>query len=324
MSKQICSRPVRIPRKQTSVSIASQPKARPSMRGSAELIESTRQLMEQTIEFMPHPDFDRPGFADHVESLREATLEGDHPSVLATVGIAFVTGMVNTARLTVQEERYWFTKMNFLKFRAEQHRRRLDLRCPNQTHVDKIQADLHESLQIRNLIVRANLRLIVALAKKLAHSLETMAELISEGTVPLIRAAELFDVHLGHRFSTYATWAARNQMLRWLKRNRSTLEESSRKESPSLESLPDMRPIADAAESEPQARAETVNRLMSTLSERERTILAARFGLDGQPHSQSLAQIAKQMELSKERVRQIALASLEKLRECVVNKTVES
>ncbi|WP_010585051.1 sigma-70 family RNA polymerase sigma factor [Schlesneria paludicola] len=319
MSEQICSRPARKPDHQNSTSPPRRSRSRQPIRGSAKLIETTRHLMERTIEFIPHPNFDRSDCAEYVESLLNETSDAPHDDAPATAGIAFVTGLVSAARLTVQEERYWFTKMNFLKFRAEQHRRLLDLRHPDQQRVDGIQADLWESQQIRNRIVQANLRLIVALAKKLSHSLETMSELISEGTTPLIRAVELFDVHLGNRFSTYATWAARNQMLRWLKRNRSALEGASRKESPSLESLPDKRPIADAAESERPTSAETVNRLMSTLSERERTIVAARFGLDGQPHSQSLAEIAKQMDLSKERVRQIALASLEKLREYAVN-----
>ena len=60
---------------------------------------------------------------------------------------------------------------------------------------------------------------------------------------------------------------------------------------------------------------EAVRRLLSSLSEREREIVTARFALDGQPIGQSLADIAGRMGLSKERVRQIALSSLTKLRE---------
>ena len=58
-----------------------------------------------------------------------------------------------------------------------------------------------------------------------------------------------------------------------------------------------------------------MQRLLSQLSERERTIVAARFGLDGQPSGQSLHEIALQIGISKERVRQIVIASLEKLQE---------
>ena len=50
------------------------------------------------------------------------------------------------------------------------------------------------------------------------------------------------------------------------------------------------------------------------LTERERLIVAARFGLNGQPTGRSLAEIASELQLSKERVRQIALQALAKLR----------
>jgi len=59
---------------------------------------------------------------------------------------------------------------------------------------------------------------------------------------------------------------------------------------------------------------EAVNRLLASLSERDRHVVAARFGLEGHPNGQTLAEIAEQMGLSKERVRQIVLNSIAKLR----------
>ena len=287
----------------------------PRTRVSQELIDQVHQLMERSIEFVPHPDFDG---ADPMVTLRKLRPDSlDHAPVRtrAEPGLVFVSGLVQAPLLTPEEEKYWFTWMNFLKFRAERNRRLLDLGRPDRVLVERIQADLKEALQVRNHIVEGNLRLIVALAKKLTGSLDQMGDLISEGMPPLIRSAELFDISLGNRFSTYATWAVRNQMLRSLKRSRMCLESDPGEDAPSLENLPDWRTLSNSTEATQELRISAVRRLLSSLSERERQIVTARFALEGQPNGQSLADIAERMGLSKERVRQIALNSISKLRE---------
>ena len=278
------------------------------------LIEQTRELMERTIEFGPHPDFDELNALEEIQILCPTMQQRGAVSGKPEPGIAFVSGLVQTPLLTPDEERYWFTWMNFLKFRAERNRRRLDLKRLNPALIEQIQSDLNEAIQARNHIVQANLRLVVALARKLTTSIDSMSDLISEGMSPLIRSVELFDISLGNRFSTYATWAVRNQMIRWLKRTRSQSEVQAGDMAYALESLPDRRPLVQASEETQQIRLAAVHQLLDLLSERERQIITARFALEGQPHGQSLAEIAEQMGLSKERVRQIALTSLEKLR----------
>ena len=288
---------------------------RPKSRYPKELIDRTRHLMERTIEFVPHSDFERPNVIQVMRKLRPGSL--DQPRVYARTepGVAFVSGLVQAPLLSHDEEVYWFTWMNFVKFRAERNRRLLDLSHPDRKLVARIEADIEEARQARNHIVQGNVRLIIALAKKLTGSIEEMSDLISEGMSPLIRAVELFDISLGNRFSTYATWAIRNQMLRYLKRARNLLDISAGEESPSLENLPDRESATLTTEAAQEMRMEAVRRLLSSLSEREREIVTARFALDGQPIGQSLADIAGRMGLSKERVRQIALSSLTKLRE---------
>lgn len=279
------------------------------------LIEQTRELMERSIEFVPHPDFDNLNALNEIQNFASTAEKQGRASGKPEPGIAFVSGLVEAPLLTPDEERYWFTWMNFLKFRAERNRRRLDLTHLNSTLVKQIQSDLDEAIQARNHIVQANLRLIVALARKLTTSIDSMSDLISEGMSPLIRSVELFDISLGNRFSTYGTWAVRNQMIRWLKRARSQSEFQAGEMSCALESLPDRRPLVQASEETQQTRLAAVHQLLDLLTQRERQIITARFALEGQPHGQSLAEIAEQMGLSKERVRQIALTSLEKLRE---------
>lgn len=316
MSHPRCSAAARDDRRSVSNPASQTVSTRPRRsRVSQELIDQVHQLMERSIEFVPHPEFDAPDPLISLRKLRPESINHEPVRSRAEPGLVFVSGLVKAPLLTPEEEKYWFIWMNFLKFRAERNRRRLDLSRPDRQLVERIQADLAEALSVRNHIVEGNLRLIVALAKKLTASLDHMAELISEGMPPLIRSVELFDISLGNRFSTYATWAVRNQMLRLLKRMRTSLETEPGEDAPSLENLPDWRTSSNSTEAAQELRIDAVRRLLAGLSDRERQIVAARFALEGQPNGQSLADIAERMGLSKERVRQIALNSISKLRE---------
>lgn len=223
--------------------------------------------------------------------------------------------LVRAPLLTPAWERYFFLKMNFLRFRAEQSRRKLRPQQPDAALIASIEALLQEALSIRNQIAEANVRLLVAAAKKLCHSLDHLSDLIGEGLMPLLRAIDLFDVGRGHRFSTYATWAVRNQMIRMLRKQRTLPELALTDEQAGWHHIPDERPALLTDEAIPLQRQQLVSRLFDSLSEREQHIVRARFGLDGEPAGQSLADISAQLGLSKERVRQVVLSALKKLRQ---------
>src|SRR5215469_6704815 len=79
-------------------------------------------------------------------------------------------------------------------------------RVRNQT-LKEIEDLQKEANVVKELLINANMRLVVSIAKKHAAQADNFFELVSDGNMSLIRAVEKFDFGRGFKFSTYASWA---------------------------------------------------------------------------------------------------------------------
>eukprot|EP00913_Durusdinium_trenchii_P008823 g8289.t1 len=169
---------------------------------------------------------------------------------------------------------------------------------------------------LRNQIVVANLRLLVSIAARFTSANRTIAEAVSDGYAPLIRAAELFDPSRGNRFSTYASHAIWNHLARTGKRDAAR---RSRESTTAPEILAGI--VGDTQENNKLLRErEQIARrpedvLRPVLTERETRMVAARFGLGEFAREHAFREIAEMMGLSRERVRVLTQRALQKLRE---------
>ena len=119
----------------------------------------------------------------------------------------YLASLYEVDLLNREQEQYLFRKYNYLKFKASRLREKLDPTKARAAAMDEIQQLYDEAVKIKNRIVQANLRLVVSIAKRHLGASEDFFQLVSDGNMSLIRAAEKFDYTRGNKFSTYASWA---------------------------------------------------------------------------------------------------------------------
>jgi RNA polymerase sigma factor (sigma-70 family) len=246
-------------------------------------------------------------------------------------------------------------------------------RVPERAAPDELERLVAEGERAKDLFIRANLRLVVSIARRYVRSGMPMLDLIQEGNTGLVRAVEKFDYERGYKFSTYATWWIRQAISRAIaqqertvrlpvhlvedvNRMRNVIRQLTREAGAdpqpeqvaealgvSVERVNELKRwsqdtvsldtpvgddgdtnlgdlVADSDEPSPEevvlsglerARIES---LLNHLDDRSAGIMRARYGLeDGREHS--LTEVASRFSLSRERIRQLEIQALGRLRE---------
>jgi RNA polymerase sigma factor (sigma-70 family) len=225
----------------------------------------------------------------------------------------------------------------------------------------------------KDLFIRANLRLVVSIARRYVRSGMPMLDLIQEGNTGLVRAVEKFDYERGYKFSTYATWWIRQAISRAIAQQERTVrlpvhlvedvnrmrnvqrqltrelggdpepEQVARALGVPLERVIELMRwsqdtvsldtpvgddgdtnlgdlVADSDSPSPEdivlgaLERQRIESLLGHLDDRSAGIMRARYGLeDGREHS--LTEVASQFSLSRERIRQLEIQALGRLRE---------
>jgi len=230
-----------------------------------------------------------------------------------------------------------------------------------------------EGERAKDLFIRANLRLVVSIARRYVRSGMPMLDLIQEGNTGLVRAVEKFDYERGYKFSTYATWWIRQAISRAIAQQERTvrlpvhlvedvnrMRNVTRQLTRELGTDPEPEQVAAAlgvtvervgelirwsqdtvsldtpvgddgdtnlgdlvADSDAPSpedivltglERQRIEGLLNHLDDRSAGIMRARYGLeDGREHS--LTEVASRFSLSRERIRQLEIQALGRLRE---------
>lgn len=285
-----------------------------------------RELLAKSIGCMYNPQFDLPnadeeilGGSQAIEPLQSAAQKlpsapGDLPPYLRS--------LYGVPLLTADQERDLFRRYNYLKHKADKLRKQID---PNQirtSQLKRIERLLIQANVIKNRIIRANLRLVVSIAKRHVGGAQTLFELISDGNISLMRAVEKFDYARGNRFSTYASWAIMRNFARSVSKEQIHMDHFVTGQDEILDIAAGMQSYDDSAINIRELR-ESIDSVLAQLTPMERSILIGHFGLDDKHDTKTLDQLGRRLGLSKERVRQIEIRALKKLRDILYPERAE-
>lgn len=273
------------------------------------------QLLEQPVDYMDSEEFHTKN-ADRV-ILCDAPERGEAKGRLkAPPGLpAYLASLYTVPLLTREEEQYYFRKMNYLKFKASVLRQKINPNRPSAREMDAVEKLIDQAVEIKNFLIRSNLRLVVSIAKKHVKPNSNFFEMVSDGNMSLIRAIEKFNYLLGNKFSTYASWAIMKNFARSIPAEHVQLDRFRTGSDEVFQGSKDERANQFQQEMVNQTQHALIMSILDRLDDREKAIILHRFGLEDGTEPETLEQVGNRMGVTKERIRQLESRALKKLKQ---------
>ena len=283
------------------------------------------RILELPLDFIPNPTFAKAGCRED-DSRADAERTTPAEEDAAAQRLAAVSGQpVRSAAADARARSLLVPQVQLSEVsRPSKLREGLDPARAKSSVMDEIERLYDQAVAMKNQIVRANLRLVVSIAKRHVGPADNFFELVSDGNMSLIRAAEKFDFARGNKFSTYASWAIMKNFARTIPdehRHRDRFR-TSQSEMFYGDRRPAQRPVR--AGKCPVAAAERRSaEILERLDEREQKIIISRFGLDHGHEPLTLKEVGDEMGVTKERIRQIEARALGKLRQAAQEEKID-
>jgi len=296
----------------------------PRQRGGASVLDGLSQddrvayeQIDTEVDYVGHRSFARPGTEEALfgEAAEQVTVPEwtQFPEVPEEIKSA----RAPRTALSARDEARLFLRYNYARYRlaklvAAQRRRRSAGRARQMVvwyrRAQEARADL----------VRANMALVLAMAKRTRIPNVEFGELVSEGNMALLRSVEKFDVSRGFKFSTYACRSILKSFNRLATKTGRYRQHFPTEYDPDLErSDYDVHKHEMQREQSIGALADILDHNRAKLTQVEQTVVRERFALGRHGkggRGRTLAEVGKMVGLTNERVRQIQKLALEKIR----------
>jgi len=280
------------------------------------------RLLSEPFFFVDHPGFYKSGAE---RTMFGGTAKLRHPT--ATRFEEHADAVSDAARsgervptLSYDQEQHLFMRYNFARFKVAMLLQKHAKKRLTATGTRQLLAWGHRALAARSVIVRLNLPLVLAMAKRTKLGNIDFNEMISEGNMALLRSVEKFDCSRGFKFSTYSCRAILKSFSRVAMRASRYRGTFPTEFDPAMERSDCVDRRRDNVEHDCIDELKDIFlKNLAGLSEVETTVIRERFAL-GQPiegdapRPKTLEQVGHIIGVTKERVRQIQNNALKKMR----------
>jgi RNA polymerase sigma factor (sigma-70 family) len=285
-----------------------------------------RRLLETPVEYIHNESFEDPMNDESylAEMPNEEHFQAQARNMIPPRDVpAEMAHLYRWPLLSKDQEQHLFRQMNYLKYKLNKVRQKAGpggaVRVGDLRTIEDLQARIRV---VRDRLINCNTRLVASIAKKHAGAFDNLPELMSDGTISLMRAVEKFDYGRGNKFSTYATWAIMKNFARSIPDEKHHRERYVTGHEEMFEGRADVRTDEQEIVAQADMARDRINKLLEGLDPRTREVIRMRNGLDGNAEM-TLEQIGQHFGITKERVRQINVRGMKQLRERAQQAKVE-